>query len=75
MQAPATLPGLRRARVALERWLRATDVTDVEATEILVCVWEACVNTAEHPVGSLTGDVKIEGSVLDSRVVSVTVND
>lgn len=71
---PAEPSALARIRVALRRWLAATDASDAAADDLLVAVCEAAANSVEHAYGPAGGTIEVSLELGDGEVTA-TVRD
>jgi PAS domain S-box-containing protein len=69
LESDATADQLVNIRHRLAAWLRAADVPDVLAADIVLVVNEACTNSVEHAYrGHSVGTVRLDGEAVDGEV-------
>jgi len=69
IESDATADQLVRIRHRLAAWLRAADVPDELAADIVLVVNEACTNSVEHAYrGNSVGTVRLEGEAVDGEI-------
>ncbi|MCV7007748.1 SpoIIE family protein phosphatase [Mycobacterium gordonae] len=69
IEAEATAENLAPVRRALTSWLRAADVSDLQAADIVLVISEACTNCVEHAYqGHEVGTMLLEMTATDGEI-------
>jgi DNA-binding response OmpR family regulator/anti-sigma regulatory factor (Ser/Thr protein kinase) len=74
IRLPAVPSSLAQMRQTLRRWLRAAEVDEEQAYEILTAINEACANSIEHAYGPTDGVFECE-LTLREGVLTAVVRD